>query len=30
MEASHQRTQGFDSYCEEIKEESLEEAITRQ
>lgn len=23
MEASHQRAQGFDSYCEEIQEEAI-------
>lgn len=23
MEVAHQRTQGFDSYCEEIQEESI-------
>ena len=30
MEVAHQRAQGFDSYCEEMKEESLEEAIAKQ
>jgi hypothetical protein len=30
MESSYQRKQGIHSYCEEMKEESLEEAITRQ
>ena len=28
-EASHQRAQGVYSYCEEIKEDSLEEAIAK-
>lgn len=30
MEASHQRAQGILSYCEEMKEDSLEEAIAKQ
>lgn len=30
IEVAHQRAQGFDSYCEEIKEESLEESIAKQ
>lgn len=29
MEASHQRTQGVYSYCEEMKDESLEESIAK-
>ena len=29
MEVAHQRAQGFDNYCEEMKEESLEEAIAK-
>ncbi len=29
MEVAHQRAQGFDSYCEEMEEESLEEAIVK-
>ena len=29
IEASHQRAQGMHSYCEEMKEESLEEAIAK-
>lgn len=30
VEVAHQRAQGLHSYCEEIQEESLEEAIARQ
>jgi len=30
MESSYQRKQGVYSYCEEMKEESLEEAIVKQ
>ena len=29
MEVAHQRAQGFDSYCEEMKEDSFEEAIAK-
>ena len=29
MEVAHQRAQGFDSYCDEIQEDSLEEAIAK-
>ena len=29
MEVAHQRAQGMHSYCEEMKEESLEEAIAK-
>jgi len=29
MESSHQRKQGMHSYCEEMKEDSLEEAIAK-
>ena len=30
MEVAHQRAQGMHSYCEEMKEDSLEEAIAKQ
>ena len=29
-EVAHQRSQGMHSYCEEMKEDSLEEAIEKQ
>ena len=29
IKASHQRAQGMHSYCEEIQEDSLEEAIAK-
>ena len=29
MEVAHQRAQGMHSYCEEMKEDSLEEAIAK-
>ena len=29
MEVAHQRAQGMHSYCEEMKDESLEEAIAK-
>lgn len=28
-EVAHQMAQGFDSYCEEMKDESLEESIAK-